>query len=327
MSEKPFKTIDDQIKILKDRNLIILNETAAKKTLQDYGYYEIINGYKYPFLKDSSNDDIGYKPLATFEHIFELYQLDSNIRSSVMSAIEIFENSFKQSLAYNISKYISDDFSVYSNKENYSPGDINQYGKSDRDFLLKKLNNVQALDIEPYKHYRTKYNNVPPWILVKGLSLGSSMYLFSLLKDKNIKEAVIGRMMGFDPSIISGLDDLFKIKQVFSDSLTLILDYRNLAAHGGRVYNHRSDKHQISVYSPLLYASSISRTKFKNGYSRSSINALLLCLAIMENNDPYTHLFTWLKVWIAQYIKKYPDDASYLKESMEIGNLDITDMK
>lgn len=114
---------------------------------------------------------------------------------------------------------------------------------------------------------------------------------------------------------------------MFSDSLTLILDYRNLAAHGGRVYNHRSDKHQISVYSPLLYASSISRTKFKNGYSRSSINALLLCLAIMENNDPYTHLFTWLKVWIAQYIKKYPDDASYLKESMEIGNLDIADMK
>lgn len=143
MSEKPFKTIDEQLDILKDRNLIILNETAAKKILQDYGYYEIINGYKYPFLKDSSNDDIGYKPSTTFEHIFELYQLDSHIRSSVMSAIEIFENSFKQSLAYNISKYISDDFSIYSNKENFLPGHINQKGKSDRDFLLKKLSTVR----------------------------------------------------------------------------------------------------------------------------------------------------------------------------------------
>jgi len=321
MSEKPFKTIDKQLKILKDRDLVILNENAAKKALQDYGYYEIINGYKYPFLNDSADDEKGYKTSSTFEHIFELYQLDSNIRSSVMSSIEIFENSFKQSLAYSISEYISDEFTTYSKKENYLPGHINSKGKSDRDFLLNKLNTIQELDVEPYKHYRTKYNNVPLWILVKGLSLGSTMYLFSLLKDTNIKESVIGRMTGFDPSIISGLDEKFKIKQVFSDSLTLILDYRNLSAHGGRVYNHRSDKHQISVYSPIFYPSSISRTKFKNGYSRSSINALLLCLSIMGNKDPYLHLISWLKVWVGQYIKKYPDDLCYLKESMEINNL------
>ena len=52
MSEKPFKTIDKQLKILKDRDLVILNENAAKKTLQDYGYFK-----KYPddlcYLKES----------------------------------------------------------------------------------------------------------------------------------------------------------------------------------------------------------------------------------------------------------------------------------
>ncbi|WP_206424107.1 hypothetical protein [Vaginisenegalia massiliensis] len=47
---KPFKTIDEQIEILTSRKLIIKNEDAAKESLMRFGYYEIINGYKNPFL-------------------------------------------------------------------------------------------------------------------------------------------------------------------------------------------------------------------------------------------------------------------------------------
>ena len=51
---KPFTTIDQQIKILKDRNLKFLNEKAAREHLRSYGYYEIINGYK-DYLLESGN--------------------------------------------------------------------------------------------------------------------------------------------------------------------------------------------------------------------------------------------------------------------------------
>lgn len=47
--QKPFKTIDEQIEILKNRNLIIDNEDVAKKTLQSLSYYKIVNGYQNPF--------------------------------------------------------------------------------------------------------------------------------------------------------------------------------------------------------------------------------------------------------------------------------------
>lgn len=49
-TDKPFKTIKEQIQILKSRNLIFLNEETAKNALSRYGYYEIINGYKDFFL-------------------------------------------------------------------------------------------------------------------------------------------------------------------------------------------------------------------------------------------------------------------------------------
>ena len=51
---KPFKTIDEQIEILKDRHLKFINEEAAKSNLISYGYYEIVNGYK-DYLLLSSN--------------------------------------------------------------------------------------------------------------------------------------------------------------------------------------------------------------------------------------------------------------------------------
>ena len=43
---KPFKTIDEQIEILKNRNLMFLNENKARTILKNYSYYDIVNGYK-----------------------------------------------------------------------------------------------------------------------------------------------------------------------------------------------------------------------------------------------------------------------------------------
>lgn len=43
---KPFSDFNKQIKILENRNLTILDRKAANFALRNYGYYEIVNGYK-----------------------------------------------------------------------------------------------------------------------------------------------------------------------------------------------------------------------------------------------------------------------------------------
>ncbi|MED7629698.1 hypothetical protein DB330_01835 [Lacticaseibacillus casei] len=89
MIDKPFKTIDEQLSILHDqRGLSVLNFEAAKKALTRYGYYEIINGYKEPFLNNPHNDDDGFRPEANFEHIFQLFILDKHIRECTLQGIE-----------------------------------------------------------------------------------------------------------------------------------------------------------------------------------------------------------------------------------------------
>ena len=47
---KDFKTIDEQIDLLKSRNIIFEDEENAKKILLNNNYYNIINGYKDLFL-------------------------------------------------------------------------------------------------------------------------------------------------------------------------------------------------------------------------------------------------------------------------------------
>ena len=64
---KPFSDFNKQIKILENRNLTILDRKAANFALRNYGYYEIVNGYKI-FLLDSS------KTVETFLDLLNLRQ-------------------------------------------------------------------------------------------------------------------------------------------------------------------------------------------------------------------------------------------------------------
>ena len=78
MKESPFKTIDEQIDILKERNLNFIDKENCKKKLLEYGYYEIVNGFK-DFLLKSKNPD-KFNDNETFEHLFAIYELNKNIQ-------------------------------------------------------------------------------------------------------------------------------------------------------------------------------------------------------------------------------------------------------
>ena len=55
--EKTFKTINEQIELLKSRNLNIKNNEKAKEILLNNNYYYLINGYKELFLNKNSKKE------------------------------------------------------------------------------------------------------------------------------------------------------------------------------------------------------------------------------------------------------------------------------
>lgn len=54
MSEKIFKDTRTQIGILKSRGVIIKNRKTAKQIIRTINYYNLINGYKEPFLQTTT---------------------------------------------------------------------------------------------------------------------------------------------------------------------------------------------------------------------------------------------------------------------------------
>ena len=326
-TDKPFKTIDEQIHILTiKRHLSINNVEAAKDILQRYGYYEIINGYKTHFLNDPNDHDKGYKEDASFEHIYDLYKLDRDIRRDLLESLEYFEQTFKQALAYSVAKIISDEQARYTAKSHYNTGKTHHRGRhiyNDRDRLLKKFNKLINSDKQPFEHYRQDHHNIPPWIMIKGMSFGEVIYWYRLSKPE-IRFNVIAELLGIDTTLLRVSNSDLKISQMIGDLLGLYLSYRNLTAHGGRVYNHRSERYKLR-WTPLIYPNVIaaSRQEFNKGNYRSSLGVVMRTLKIFDNPEPFNNLEIWLQIHLKNYLKLHKDDKDFLLEAMELDSTHI----
>lgn len=98
--QKPFKTIDEQIEILKNRNLIIDNEDVAKKTLQSLSYYKIINGYQNPFWAKTDYFLNG----TSFFDVILFYKFDTLMRNDMLNCFLTLETKIKTIISYEYCK-------------------------------------------------------------------------------------------------------------------------------------------------------------------------------------------------------------------------------
>lgn len=107
MEEKKFKTFDQQIEILKSRNLKFGSEETAINALKRYGYYSIINGYKDLYISEVDGKEI-YKDGTTFEQIYSLYEMDKKICSAIVKTMLKVEDRLKTATAYVIAETFSE---------------------------------------------------------------------------------------------------------------------------------------------------------------------------------------------------------------------------
>lgn len=82
MEPKPFKAIDDQISILRERGMEIHNVEFARSVLREIGYYRL-SGYSFPYrtLRSETNapsDD--FLQGTTLEKVVDLYRYDEQLR-------------------------------------------------------------------------------------------------------------------------------------------------------------------------------------------------------------------------------------------------------
>ena len=101
MKTKDFKTLDEQIEILKNRGLVINDVEKTESLLLSENYF-FINGYRHIFLK--SHKDSNFIKGTTFEELYAVFQFDRNFRNILFKNLLIVENNLKSIISYRLSK-------------------------------------------------------------------------------------------------------------------------------------------------------------------------------------------------------------------------------
>ena len=260
MVDKHFKTLDEQVEILKSKHMVISNEEYAKSILLKENYF-FLNGYRHLFMV-SKNERV-YKPGTTFEELYSLFLFDRTIRNVFFKNLLIIENNFKSIISYQLSKKYGYRESDYLRSRNFTRKPDKQRQLND---LLKKMGPQHTAT----QHYSSNYGYIPLWILVKVLSFGIVSELFSVLKEDDQKT----------------IADIYNLPvEIIVDYLPFLSNYRNLCAHEDILYENKTQK-QIdnTIYHQLL---DIRKVNGEYVYGKNDLFALLIILKQLLDTDKF----------------------------------------
>lgn len=220
--KKTFKTIDEQIEILKSRGLIITDYEKTADILLKENYF-FINGYRHFLTKDKNTFVDG----ATFEELYSLFLFDRYLRNIMFKNILIIENNIKSITSYQLSKKYGYREHDYLNPKHFRQESFKLTQVNDILNKMKRQIRLNAKQHSATKHYITNYGYIPMWISVKVLSFGIISELYSILKEEDQNEiASFYNITAYELNVY----------------LSLLANYRNLCAHEDIIYDHQTQR-------------------------------------------------------------------------------------
>ena len=267
--EKVFKTIDEQIEILRYRNVIIDDNDRAYNLLAKNNYYYLINGYKDLFIDITSKEEkyiIGTK----LEEIYALYEFDKEIKIKFLKYLLQIENEINTYIAYEFSKsYGHKNYLVHANF-----CDLN----SKQNLIEKFIKDIQLEIKYQYKnsnemivHYLDNYKYIPLWVLVRILSFGKISKFYSLMKPKEQNQ----------------ISKKYNLKihefRIILHNLTLI---RNICAHDEKLYDIKlRNRISSTIYHKKM------KVENKNGnyqYATRDLFSIIIILKLLLEKEKFS---------------------------------------
>lgn len=214
MATKEFKTIEEQIELLRSRGLDISDDEPTMEFLLRNNYYRI-SGYSLTL----RSKDIFHKN-ASFQNIVDIYSFDYQLRHILLQYIEVIEVTFKSVYSYEFTKRHG--ATGYLCSERFA--DPVKYNE-----IMEKAENQKRTRLrhEAYlKHFVEElHQDIPLWAYVDLFTISDISFMYSI-SGSDVKTAV-AESFGLK-------QNGSKILGRFMHSMTII---RNLCAHGSRLYN------------------------------------------------------------------------------------------
>lgn len=275
MKDKTFKTLDEQITILRLKGLVINDEDFAKNILLRENYF-FLTGYRFLYIR--SLDDRRFIEGTTFEELYAMFSFDRQLRNILFKNILVVENNLKSVLSYIVSKNHGFKEKNYLNPNNFVHDSSRNRQINDLIHKMKRQININGKQHSATSHYLSNYGYIPLWIVVKVLSFGIVGELFTILQYDDKKE----------------IASIFKVEiDSLEEYLPLLSNYRNLCAHEDICYLNKTQASiGNTVYHNLL---SIPKMDGEYIYGKNDLFALIIILKRILKDADFTLMLNELK--------------------------------
>lgn len=269
MAKHP-KTIQEQIDLLKSRNMAFKEVSNAPHFLANISYYRL-KGYWWEMQDDKINHH--FASGSYFEDVIDLYNFDRHFRLIVFNAIERIEIALRTKMIYHLSLthgaewYLNSQ--LFPNKKYFSDFQSkihSELSDSSEEFIVK--------------HYENHPNDNPEsWKALEVLTLGSLSKLYRNLNHQLPEKNQVAKEFG-----------LYNQKYLSSWLITITL-VRNIIAHHGRLWNrviiNKYDWPDKSIAPILSY--------IPDNYQRRKVFPILSAILYLNNFiSPGHHIKTEL---------------------------------
>ncbi|WAM36921.1 Abi family protein [Caldicellulosiruptor acetigenus] len=272
---KPALSVEEQIKLLNSKGLIIKDIEFAMQVLSKISYYRL-SGYWHSFLRKDNKFE-HFAGNISFEDIYHIYRFDQKLRHIIFEVIEEIEITFRTKVVnyfactYGPLKYKEPEY--FENAE-YHKEFLNEIEKA-----IKEQENKEQF----VRHYLNKYSGeFPIWVVAEILSFGSMSKFYSNLK-KDDRDKISKEWTGFPSEYLKS----------WLKSLVLV---RNLCAHYRRLYR------QTFAFPPKL--SKKQRTTIGNN---NSLFAICFVMKYMLESSTWENFITNLEALFEEYEEKKVD--------------------
>ncbi len=292
-------TLDEQISLLRKRGMIINNENKAKEVLLDVGYYRL-GFYWFPFettYPDKQNRDHKFKQGTDFDNVVKLYYFDFELRNILLKYLSRVEINFRTLLIYFVSNKYKNSPTWFIDPAVVSKAHIVSFNT--KVYTPKfQCNSVIA---QHHRKYITD-SYAPAWKTIEFMTLGNIITLYCSLNDNALKEQIAQK---------------YAIKKVvvFENYIKLILNVRNVCAHGNILYDFAPIN---SIRKGPAMMNEVSKNQNLNGALK-----ILMYLVKQVSKNRYNDL----KKELLQLLKKYTQREDIQQIIQEISGLSNADFE
>ena len=274
MANKIFKSIDEQIEILKSKGLVINDLDKTKDILFRENYF-FISGYRHMFMR--GNKEKGFIEGTTFEELYAVFVFDRKIRNIMFKYILVIENNIKSIISYQLSKKYGFKDKDYLNPKIFTQDALRVRQVYDVLNKMKRQIRVNGKQHTATMHYISNYGYIPMWILVKVLSFGLISELYGILKTE-------------DQVTVSEFYDLNT--ETLGIYLALLSNFRNLCAHEDILYDHRTQRQIPNT--KYHYELEIPKDEEEYKYGKNDLFALIIIFKQMLRDEEFVDLINEL---------------------------------